>query len=93
MNISQSAAVPFDRDDVPLAQAQIARLVEVLKSEFDLIASRMTWLVVSESFIFSAFATAAASYRKDHPMALALWYLLAITPVMLTGIANCSIRR
>jgi hypothetical protein len=38
----------FDPVEVPNALAQIARLAEAVKWEFDLIAGRMTWLVVSE---------------------------------------------
>jgi hypothetical protein len=60
---------PFDSVEVAHALTQIARLVEGVKAEFDLIAGRMSWLVISESFIFSAFATALASFRVDHPFA------------------------
>jgi hypothetical protein len=35
--------------DVPHALAQIARLGDTLKAEFDLIAARMSWLVISGS--------------------------------------------
>jgi hypothetical protein len=44
----------------------------------------MTWLVVSESFIFSAFATVLSTYRPDHHHALVLLYVLWAMP--LTGI-------
>jgi hypothetical protein len=70
----------FEPADVPHALAQIARLGEMLKAEFDLIAARMSWLMISESFIFSAFATAAASYRPDHPMVGVLRYLGWVLP-------------
>jgi hypothetical protein len=59
--------ISFDPGDIPHVLAQIARLGEGLKAEFDLIVGRMSWLVISESFIFSAFATAIANYRPDHP--------------------------
>ena len=61
---------------LPHALTQIARLAEGVKSEFDLIAGRMSWLVIAESFIFSAFATALSSYRPDHRMARELIYLI-----------------
>ena len=47
----------FEPDDISHALAQIARLAEGVKSEFDLIGGRMNWLGIAESFIFSAFAT------------------------------------
>jgi hypothetical protein len=28
----------------------------------------MSWLVISESFLFSVVATSIASYRPDHPL-------------------------
>jgi hypothetical protein len=59
--------ITFDPGNVPHVQPHIARLGEGRKAEFDLIAGRMSWLVISESFLFSAFATAIANYRPDHP--------------------------
>jgi hypothetical protein len=81
---STTSDPPFDPVEVPNALAQIARLGEGVKSEFDLIAGRMTWLVVSESFIFSAFATVLSNYRPDHPHALVFRYVVWVMP--LTGI-------
>jgi hypothetical protein len=70
----------YEPGDVPYVLAQIARLGEGIKAEFDLIAVRMTWLVISESFIFSAFATAIANYRADHPVIGGLRFLLWVLP-------------
>jgi hypothetical protein len=75
--------------DVPHALARIARLGEVLKAEFDLIAARMSWLVIAESFIFSAFATATASYRPDHPLIGVLRYLAWVLPFAGMFLAAC----
>jgi hypothetical protein len=72
--------ISFEPGDVPYVLAQIARLGEGLKAEFDLIAGRMSWLVISESFIFSAFATALASYRPDHPAIGGLLFLAWVLP-------------
>ena len=72
--------ISFEPADVPYVLAQIARFGEGLKAEFDLLAGRMSWLVIAESFIFSAFATATASYRPDHPKADVLLYLAWVLP-------------
>jgi hypothetical protein len=48
--------ISFEASDIPHVLSQIARLGEGLKAEFDLITGRMSWLVIAESFIFSAFA-------------------------------------
>ena len=80
--LSGETSVPFNANDIPFALVQIARLAEGVKSEFDLIAGRMSWLVIAESFIFSAFAAAISSYRPDHPMAAELIYLLWVMPLV-----------
>lgn len=72
----------FEPAEVPNALMQVARLAEGVKWEFDLIASRMSWLVIAESFIFSAFATATANDRPDHPQAAGLGYLIRVMPVV-----------
>ena len=72
--------ISFEPGDVPYVLAQIARLGEGLKAEFDLIAGRMSWLMISESFIFSAFATALANYRPDHPAVNGLRFLFWVLP-------------
>jgi hypothetical protein len=83
------AMIAFEAGDVPHVLSQIARLGEGLKAEFDLIAGRMSWLVIAESFIFSAFATATASYRPDHPAAGVLRYLAWILPFVGMFMAAC----
>jgi hypothetical protein len=81
-NSLDAGPAEFEPADVPNALVQIARLAEGVKWEFDLIASRMSWLVIAESFIFSAFATAIANSRPDHPQAAGLGYLIRVMPVV-----------
>jgi hypothetical protein len=86
---SGNAVIGYEAGDIPHVLSQIARLGEGLKAEFDLIAGRMSWLVIAESFIFSAFATATASYRPDHPVAGVLRYLAWILPFIGMFMAVC----
>jgi hypothetical protein len=81
--------ISYDPSDVPHILAQIARLGEGLKAEFDLIAGRMSWLVIAESFIFSAFATAIANYRPDHPVIGGLRFLAWVLPFVGMILAVC----
>jgi hypothetical protein len=81
-NLLSAGPAAFEPADIPYALTQIARLAEGVKWEFDLIASRMSWLVIAESFIFSAFATGVASSRPDHPQAAGLGYLIRVMPVV-----------
>jgi hypothetical protein len=84
-----NAVIAFETGDIPHVLSQIARLGEGLKAEFDLIAGRMSWLVIAESFIFSAFATATASYRPDHALVDVLRYLGWILPFIGMFMAAC----
>jgi hypothetical protein len=77
---SGDEVISFELSDLFYVLSQIGRLGEGIKAEFDLISGRMTWLMISESFIFSAFATAIANYRSDHPVVDTLWYLIRILP-------------
>jgi hypothetical protein len=79
----------FNPDEIPHALAQIARLTEGVKAEFDLIAGRMSWLVIAESFIFGAFAASVSSYRPDHTFSVELLYLIRVMPVVGMFLAAC----
>jgi hypothetical protein len=83
------AAFSFEPADILHVLAQISRLGEVLKAEFDRIAARMSWLVIAESFLFLAFVTAIASYRPDHPVAGVLQYLAFVLPVVGMFLPGC----
>jgi hypothetical protein len=86
---SGNDGICFEPGDVPHVLSQIARLGEGLKAEVDLISGRMSWLVIAESFIFSAFATAIASYRSDHPFAGGLRFLAWTLPFVGMVLAVC----
>ena len=49
----------------------------------------MSWLVIAESFIFSAFATAIANYRPDHPVAGGLRFMAWILPFLGMFLSAC----
>jgi hypothetical protein len=85
----QETITPFTPDEFPHALAQIARLTEGVKAEFDLIAGRMSWLVIAESFIFGAFAASISNYRPDHQLALGLRYLIWVMPLVGMFLAAC----
>jgi hypothetical protein len=82
-------AAAFESESIPYVLAQITRLHEGVKAEFDLIAGRMSWLMIAESFIFSAFGTAVANYRPDHLLAAELTYLLCVLPLVGMLLAVC----
>ena len=74
---------------------QLQRLDGAIEKEFTLIGDRMTWMVVSESFIFGAFVTAAVYYQPRR-MALecldiSLLIVLPIVGFMIAAFAYWAI--
>ncbi|HEX2929438.1 MAG TPA: hypothetical protein VHV54_06980 [Candidatus Binatia bacterium] len=76
------SAAAFESGDISHALTQIARLAEGVKSEFDLVGSRISWLVIAESFLFPGFALALVNYRLDHPFASVLVYVVWAIPIV-----------
>jgi hypothetical protein len=54
---------------------RLDRLDALLKTEFDLISHRMTWLVISQSFLFAAFSGAAANSTAHQVLKRMLWII------------------
>lgn len=63
--------MPFDDPnnqttaETALLLTQLTRIGVAIDKELSLISERMSWLVVSESFIFSAFTVAVANHEKS----------------------------
>jgi hypothetical protein len=63
--------VPFDDPknqttaETALLLTQLARIGVAIDKELTLMSERMSWLVISESFIFSAFTVAVANHEKS----------------------------
>lgn len=77
----------YERDDTSHILTQLGRFDDAIKAEFDLIGLRMTWLVVSESFIFTAFSIAVSNYRQESSGIVlilpdALHYLIWALPIL-----------
>jgi hypothetical protein len=51
-------------NETALLLTQLTRIGVAIDKELTLISERMSWLVISESFIFSAFTTAVANLAK-----------------------------
>jgi hypothetical protein len=52
-------------DRYQIIVAQLARYDRAVEKEFSLVSDRMTWMVLAEAFIFTAFTIAAAAGVKD----------------------------
>jgi hypothetical protein len=68
---------------------QLTRYDEAIIKEFSLVGDRMTWLVLSESFIFAAFSVAAAELFKKsdgNPLLIAILICMSVLGFFLAGI-------
>ena len=75
-------------EEISQALTQLGRLGEAISKEYTLVSDRMTWLVISNSFMFSAFTTAVSNYgRGDQPLSILL--LLVIYGIPCLAIAMC----
>ena len=80
---------PFADTDIPYGLTQLGRLADADRAELDLIGMRLSWLVIGESFIFSAFATAVSAYDPSRKLALALLYIIWVMPLLGMLLAGC----
>lgn len=77
-----------ERGEPSIVLAQLQRLDGAIEKEFTLIGDRMTWMVVSESFIFGAFVTAAVYYNpRDTALNYLVISLLILLPIIGATIA------
>ncbi len=78
-----------------LALGQLKRLDDAIEKEFTLVNDRVMWMVVSESFIFGAFATAAVAFdpaKRPRPwLVIALLIGLPIIGLVIAGFAHRAI--
>lgn len=74
--------------ELPHALVQIGRLCDAVRTEFDLIGVRMTWLVTSQAFMFAAFATCVSNLKTggqgsaDLILSTTIRYLLVLLPIL-----------
>jgi hypothetical protein len=71
-------ADPFANGPPTVGATTWTRLDALLRTELDLITARVTWLVISQSFLFSAFAIAAGNKET----AFLQYVLLLLTPIL-----------
>lgn len=74
----QDAPKPQTPDETAHLLTQLVRLGAAIDKELTLMSERMTWLNLSESFIFSAFTVAVVNRDK----ALALEILACLMPIV-----------
>lgn len=60
-------------DAISQVLTQLTRVGFAIDKELTLISERMSWLVISESFIFSAYTVAMANMEKSRTLGLLAW--------------------
>jgi hypothetical protein len=73
---------PFAEVDLVHGLIQLGRLTDAARAELDLIGMRLTWLVVSESFLFSAFCASVPTFDSSRKLSGVLLYILWTMPLM-----------
>ena len=74
--------MPFAEADLVHGLIQLGRLTDAVRAELDLIGMRLTWLVISESFLFSAFAVSVPTYDSKANLSQVLLYILWTMPLV-----------
>ena len=80
---------PFAEADIVHGMLQLGRVTDAVRAELDLIGMRLTWLVISESFLFSAFAVAVPTYDSSANLSGVLLYILWTMPLVGMLLAGC----
>jgi|APTNR8051073442_1049403.scaffolds.fasta_scaffold20966_2 hypothetical protein len=65
----------------------LARLDSMIKTNLDLISHRMGWLLISQSFLFTAFALAAAHVHNPQAEQRSLDVFVHLVPLL--GLCTC----
>lgn len=68
--------------------ALLARLDMMIKTNLDLVSHRMGWLLISQSFLFTAFALAAAHVTSPQADRASLYVFVHVVPIL--GIATTA---
>jgi hypothetical protein len=69
------------------ARDYLIRLDAMIKTNLDLISHRMGWLLISQSFLFTAFALAAAHVRNPLAAQVPINHFLHLVPLL--GLITC----
>jgi hypothetical protein len=85
-----TADIENNRASVVLTQ--LSRLDGAIEKEFTLVSDRMTWMMISESFIFGTFTAAVVHFNPTHPLRYAVLSLLAMLPFLGISIAVLAFR-
>ncbi len=80
LTVSKDGEVPFTNFSIILGQLQ--RLDSAIHKEFTLVSDRMSWMVTSQSFIFTAFIIAVVNYKDELVFAYLTEFFLIFMPLL-----------
>jgi hypothetical protein len=71
---------------------RLNRLDSQVKMTFDLISQRMGWLIISHSFLFSAYTNSAIAQNPSLPaVRVALLWVLPVVAILSAFLVGCSV--
>lgn len=79
---TDEAPRPFVDTEYGPAISQLGRYSDAVNKEFTLVSDRMSWLVISNSFMFAAFSSAAVNYEHAGTMQLLVAAMLVLMPLL-----------
>jgi hypothetical protein len=68
------------------------RIDKQLEIEFTLITARMSWLVISQSFLFNAFVSAGGDFIKPPEVGIAIQITVAVMGLLIAMFVMLSVR-
>lgn len=80
LTVMKDGEIPFTNYSLILGQLQ--RLDTAIHKEYTLVSDRMSWMVTSESFIFTAFIIATVNYSNDLSLRILAGCFLIMMPLL-----------
>jgi hypothetical protein len=82
---------PENDDLIGIWKYALDRIDKQLEIELNLISARMSWLVISESFLFNAFVGAGGDYIKPPGVGMAIQLVVAVMGFLIARFVNSAV--
>jgi hypothetical protein len=82
---------PQNDDLIGIWKYALDRIDKQLEIELNLISARMSWLVISESFLFNAFVGAGGDYIKPPGVGIAIQLVVAVMGFLIAAFVKSAV--
>ena len=91
MKLENESVMP-ENNPIEIRKYALDRIDKQLEIEFNLITARMSWLVISESFLFNAFVGAGGDYIKPPGVGIAIQLVVAVMGFLIAKFVNSAVQ-